>query len=142
MDDKPLLNDQSEFPDDAVLERYLGRAKGAWDSFAAGISEAFPDASLEWRFYNDGKAWLCKLSRKKKTVCWVSVWDKFFRTTFYFTAKNDRDIESLPIAPSLKDAYRACKPIGALKPLTVEVKNKKALDAVFVVAKYKVSVTR
>jgi hypothetical protein len=140
--EKPLLNDPGEFPDDAVLARYLGRAKAAWDSFAAGVGEALPDASLEWHYYNDGKAWLCKVTRKKKTVCWVSVWDKFFKTTFYFTAKNDLDIEGLPIASGLKDAYRAHKPIGALKPLTVEVKNKKALDAVFVLAKYKVGVSR
>ncbi len=140
--EKPRLNDQSEFPDDAVLARHLGRAKGAWDSFAAGVGEALPDASFEWRYYNDGKAWLCKLTRKKKTVCWVSVWDEFFRTTFYFTAKNDGDIEGLPIAPGLKDAYRAHKPIGTLKPLTVEVRNKKALDAVFVLVKYKSGASR
>jgi hypothetical protein len=89
-----------------------------------------------------GKAWLCKLTRKKNTVCWVSVWDKFFKTTFYFTAKNDGEIEGLPIASDLKDAYRAHKPIGSLKPLTVEVRTKKALDAVFVLAKYKVGVSR
>jgi Protein of unknown function (DUF3788) len=139
---KPRLNDQSEFPDDAQLARCLGKAKRAWDSFAAGIGEAVPDASLEWRYYNDGKAWLCKVTRKKKTVCWVSVWDKSFKTTFYFTAKNDLAIEGLPIPSGLKDAYRANAPIGALKPLTVEVRNEKALDAVFVLAKYKVGVSR
>jgi len=137
--ERPLLNDEKEYPDDEVLARHLGKAKPAWDAFATGIPERFDDASLQWRYYNDGKAWLCKCTRKKKTVCWVSVWDKFFKTTFYFTAKSDRDIEALPIAQSLKDSYRAHKPYGTLKPLTIEVKTKKALEPVFVLAKYKSS---
>ena len=100
--DRPLLNDRNEYPDDGVLAAHLGRAKSAWDAFAAGVAARFGDASLEWRYYNDGNAWLCKVVRKKKTVCWVSVWDRFFKTTFYFTAKSDRGIESLPIPSDVK----------------------------------------
>ncbi len=135
--DRPLLNDEHQYPDDHVLEKTLGKAKPAWDAFAAGIGEQVPDASLEWRYYNDGKAWLCKMVRKKKTVCWVSVWDKFFKTTFYFTDKSDRDIQALPIAADLKASFREHKGFGKLKPLTIEVASKKALEPVFVVAKYK-----
>ena len=136
--ERPLLNDQGEYPDDAVLARHLGRAKAAWDAFAAGVASGFPDASLEWRYYNDGKAWLCKVVRKKKTVCWVSVWDKSFRTTFYFTDKNDKEIAALPIAPDLKASYAAADRIGKLKPFTVVVGSKKALEPVFALVKYKI----
>ena len=135
--ERPLLNDKNEYPDDEVLAKHLGRAKLAWDAFAAGVAARFGDASLEWRYYNDGKAWLCKVVRKKKTVCWVSVWDRFFKTTFYFTAKSDRDIESLPIPSDAKDSYRAHESIGKLKPFTIEVRTKKALEVVFVLVKYK-----
>jgi hypothetical protein len=137
--DKPLLNDQNEYPDDEVLAKHLGKAKPVWDAFAAAIADEFGAAALEWRYYNDGKAWLCKFVHKKKTVCWVSIWSRFFKTTFYFTAKNDRDVEALPIASDLKDAYRAHVPIGKLKPLTVEVGTKKALQNVLVLVKYKSS---
>lgn len=136
--ERPLLNDEKEYPGDQVLARHLGKAKPAWDAFAAGVAERLDEASLEWRYYNDGKAWLCKVTRKKKTVCWASVWDKFFKTTFYFTAKCDKDIEALPIASDLKDAYLGHKGFGTLKPLAVKVKTKKDLEPVFVVAKYKI----
>jgi hypothetical protein len=135
--ERPLLNDQAQYPDEAVLAAHLGKAKPAWDAFAASIAAALGQGALEWRYYNDGKAWLCKVVHRKKTVCWVSVWDKFFKTAFYFTAKNDRDIEALPIPAELKARYRAHVPIGKLKPLVVEVKNKKALDAVSVLVTYK-----
>ncbi len=137
--DRPLLNDPKEHPDDEVLAKYLGRSKPAWDAFAAGIASGFADASMEWRYYNDGKAWLCKLTRRKKTVCWISIWDKFFKTTFYFTAKCDKDIAALPIASDLKSWYREQPSIGKLKPLTVEVRAKKTLEDVFELVRYKSS---
>lgn len=135
--DRPLLNDEKQYPDEAVLAKHLGRAKPAWDAFAADMSATFGQDALQWRYYNDGKAWLCKLVHKKKTVCWVSVWDEFFKTAFYFTAKSDQDIEALPISPELKERYRAHAPIGKLKPLVVDVRTKKALGPVSVLARYK-----
>jgi hypothetical protein len=134
--DRPLLNDRNEFPSDEVLARYLGKAKPAWDAFASHVAASLGEHALEWRYYNDGKAWLGKVVHKKKTVCWVSVWDRFFKTTFYFTARCDRDIEALPIQDELKEAYRS-QTVGKLKPLTVPVKTKKALEAVSALLEYK-----
>ncbi len=126
--ERPLLNDKNEFPDDQVLAKHLGKTKSAWDALTAGVAAKFPEASLEW---------LCKLTRKKKTVCWISVWDKSFRISFYFTAKSDKDIENLEISPDAKDSYRTQEPTGKLKPLTIEVRTQKALKDVFVLAEYK-----
>lgn len=135
--DRSPLNDEKQYPDDEVLARHLGKAKPAWDAFRTHVAAGFGESALEWRYYNDGKAWLCKLVHKKKTVCWVSVWDKFFKTAFYFTAKSDQDIDGLPIPVELKEQYRARATIGKLKPLVVEVRTKKALEPVSVLVKYK-----
>jgi hypothetical protein len=134
---KPLLNDKSEYPNDAVLLRYLGRTKAIWDIFVTQISTTFTTMSLEWNFYNDGKSWLCKLVHKKKTMCWISIWENYFKVTFYFTAKNDKDIKSLRIDQACKDNYLSGKCLGKLKPLTIEVKTKKALSDVFELTRYK-----
>lgn len=132
-----LLRDEKEFPSEDVLARHLGKAKVAWDAFTARLALDLSGASLEWRFYKDGKAWLCKLVHKKKTACWVSIWSHAFRTTFYFTAKSDQEIERLPISQELRNTYRAQTSIGKLKPLTVEVRGKKALGDVFTLLGYK-----
>ena len=137
--DRPLLNDPNQIPDDLLLGHHLGRAKAAWDVFTCGIAEGFPDASLEWRYYKDGGAWLCKLTRRKKTVCWISVWDKLFKVAFYVTAKSAADIEHLDIAPELKAAYRTNAATGKLKALRIEVKSKKQLSDLFTLMNYKCS---
>ncbi len=138
--DKPLLNDKQEYPDDAVLSKYLGKSKTIWDAFGKHLSAEFAVMSLEWNFYNDGKAWLCKLVHKKKTVCWISVWDQFFKTTFYFTEKYDKEIAALKIEQVYKENYKASKSFGKLKPLTVEVKTKKSLDSIYELIKFKSSI--
>jgi hypothetical protein len=135
--ERPLLNDKDVYPDDEVLARHLGRAKAAWDGFTAAVSERYPDAALEWRYYTDAKAWLCKFTRKKKTLCWISIWDKHFRTGFYFLPRHDEGVEALPIDPALKTAYREHAGFGTMKPLTIEVRSKKALADVFTVAEFK-----
>jgi hypothetical protein len=132
-----LLNDEHEYPSEDVLARCLGKAKPVWDAFTARLATDFSDATLEWHYYKDGKSWLGKLVRKKKTVCWISIWDQFFKTTFYLTAKSNQDIERLPISRALKTAYRADTPSGKLKPITIEARAPKALDDVFTLVKFK-----
>jgi Protein of unknown function (DUF3788) len=134
---RPILNDKSEYPNDKVLLRHLGKTKAIWDLFVTQISSSFPLMDLEWNFYNDGKSWLCKLIHKKKTVCCISTWENYFKTTFYFTDKNNKDINNLKIDQELKDNYRSDKSIGKLKPLMIKVKTKKALSNVFELIKYK-----
>jgi hypothetical protein len=134
---KPLLNDKLEYPDDEVLGRYLGKSKAIWDLFVTDLSSTFSSMSLEWKYYNDGKAWLCKLVHKKKTVCWISIWDKYFKVTFYFTEKNNKDISTLNIDQVWKDNYITRKSIGRLKPLTIDVKTKKVLAGIYELIKYK-----
>ena len=132
------MNNKDEFPDDKILLKVLDKSKVLWDEWVATSSVDFPSASLEWNYYKDGGAWLGKLVQKKKTVCWISVWDKFFKVSFYFTEKNDKDIKNLRIDQRLKDDYFSNKPVGKLKPLIVEVKTKKVLKDVQEIINYKI----
>jgi hypothetical protein len=135
--EKPLLNDKNEYPDDPVLKRYLGETKLVWDEFLSVIASQFPAMSFGWRFYNDGKAWLCKLTCKKKTMCWISVWDNFFKLSFYFTGKTGANINNLEIDPVLKENFLNSPYFGKLKALTIEVKSREILDSVRVLIDYK-----
>lgn len=135
---KPLLNNKDEFPDDKILLKVLDKSKVLWDEWVTVLSSGFPFVSLEWNYYKDGGSWLGKLVQKKKTVCWISVWDKFFKVSFYFTEKNDKDIKNLRIDQRLKDDYFSHKPVGKLKPLIVEVKTKKVLKDIQEIISYKI----
>jgi hypothetical protein len=127
--EKPCLNDKNEYPNDEVLSRYLGKVKNAWDSFVVFINESHPSFSGEWRYYNDGKSWLYKISKKKKTICWVSVYPNMFRTGFYFADKAEDLIKMSKLKKEYIEQFIHGKKYGKIRGITVEVKKSTDLNA-------------
>ena len=135
--DKPLLNDPAQFPTDELLAELLKKSKLALDIFNKTINDEYPKLTIQWNYYNDGKSWLCKISKQKKTICWISIWNEFFKIVFYFTDKNSSDIQELEIVESLKNSFNTNKNIGKLRPLIVEVSEPSVLESVFILIAYK-----
>ena len=133
-----LLTDPNQPPDKKTLAKSLGSGYKAYEDLMNLITA--PDYSLqpEWRYYNDGKAWLCKVVHKKKTVFWLSVWEGgFFKTAFYFTEKTAAGIDTLDIDETIKKNFWAHKPVGKLLPLVIEVSDKDQLEDLMKIIEYK-----
>jgi hypothetical protein len=127
---QPFLNDPDVFPSDSVLCRPLGRSKPAWDAFMALLKNDYPQMSVDWRYYNDGKTWLCKVTQKAKTIFWVSAWDKFFKISFYFTANAEVAISASTLDPELKYSFLHPKGRCSLRSVTTEVRKKTDLKPI------------
>ena len=121
--DKPVLNNPDQYPDDGVLGSHLGSAKSAWDAFMDMIQKDHPLYTPEWRYYKDGGSWLCKVVKKKTTICWVSVWDGFYQTTFYFGDKAEPLILESDLDQTYKDLFVNGKHYGKIRGITVEVRE-------------------
>ena len=133
-----LLKDPDILPTKEVLEKVLGKKYSVFREFMnTAESEEFK-LKPEWRYYNDGKAWLCKITFRKKTVVWLSVWSDCFKLGFYFTEKSGGRIPGLKIDDSIKEFYLNHKPIGKLKPIVVEVRMKPQLVDINILIKYKI----
>lgn len=120
-----VLSDKNVFPSDQVIEAILGKTVDLWKSFFEMLRSEYPDLQKEWRFYNDGKSWLMKITRKQKTVAWLSVVEGTFRTTFYLPARVSGQVEELRIPDKLKDQYR--NNTKMTKGITVTYSTKKDL---------------
>ena len=103
--EKPVLADPAVYPSEEVLASHLGEARQAFLALGEHVRRAVPDAVEEWNYYADGKSWLFKATRKKKTLFWLSVSDGFFRTTFYIAAKHERSVMESGIPGELKRQY-------------------------------------
>jgi hypothetical protein len=121
------LRDPNTNPDPHTIASALGSSWPAYEKLAGEISGPPFKITFEWRWYNDGKAWLCKATAKGKTVFWLSAWDGYFKTSFYFTEKTGAGIATLEIDPSHKSAFASAKPIGKLIPLTLDIKQEQDL---------------
>ena len=130
--DGQLLRDAAVRPTKEILAEALGKSYPAYAEFVIMIARFGVDA--EWRFYNDGKAWLKKGiykrktargADKEKTVFWLGVWDGFFKVSFYFGEKSREVLSGLPVSAGVKQMIAEAKNIGKLKffPLSFEVRS-------------------
>lgn len=134
---KPILNDPMIEPTPEVLQSVMGDNYENYLLFMTLVSKY--GLIPEWRYYNDGKSWLCKMLHKKKNIFWFSVWSDCFKTTFYFTEKDLENIAALPISEEIKSDFCVQKPIGKLIPMIIEVKNSEPLQDIEAVIGYKLS---
>jgi len=126
--DKPCLNNKNEFPNHEILSRHLGDVKNAWDTFIDILKEQYPAFTGEWRYYNDGKSWLFKITKKKKTVCWVSVYENMFKTAFYFSDKAEDLITKSKLGKKYIDQFINGKRFGRIRAIFVEIKKSTDLN--------------
>ncbi len=127
--EKPCLSNKDEYPDDEVLGRYLGEVKKVWDLFIVFLNENYPSFSWQWRYYNDGKSWLYKLTKKKKTISWISVYSNKFKTTFYFPDKAEDLIKASKLRKEYVDQFVHGKKYGKIRGVTVVIKKPADLNA-------------
>lgn len=134
-----LLREAEIEPTDEVLEKVLG--KEVFEVYRELLKDTSTEFGLghEWRFYKDGKAWLFKATCKKKTIFWLSIWEKFIKTSFYFTEKTRSGIFDLPISGEIKESFSKTESVGKLIPLVFDIEQKKQLNDFRKIVKYKKS---
>ncbi len=128
--ENPVLSDPKTFPSDSVLAAHLGKASSAWKSFLEMLKLDYPSASFEWRYYNDGKSWLGKVTLKNKTLCWVSVWDKYFSCTFYLNDKAEPLVKASALDKATKDAFLASAGKTKFRHIRPEIRKNSDLSSV------------
>jgi len=140
MTENLLLRDPGINPGNEVLENALGKEIfKVYDELIQIVTNEEFDLKPEWNFYKDGKAWLCKVTYKKKTVFWLSIWENCFKTVFYFSEKTRLGVLSLGINEKIIENFVATKTIGKLFPLVLEIDNKSQLEDLLEIIKYKKS---
>lgn len=131
-----ILSNPDVFPGEEVLKEILSeesfyvyiKLMNSLNNSPDGNHATLKDGLIyEWRYYNDGKSWLCKVANKKRTIFWLSVWEGYFKVSFYFTEKHKQGICDLAISDVIKQQFLSAKPVGKLIPLTIDINSIKQL---------------
>jgi len=126
--DQPILNDKNQFPTEEIIYSHIGKSKVLWQSVFEFIHTNHPDFIEQWRYYNDGKSWLLKVTKKAKTIFWLSVIKDSFRMTFYFTDKAEEAINRSSISEELKEKFKNGKRFNKIRGITIIFKYKKDIE--------------
>ena len=119
------LCDADLYPSDDILKKVLGKSYDVYSS----LLELFTTINMiyEWRYYRDGKAWLCKVQYKKRTIVWMSAWKGFIKATIYFPEKYVEDIYGLDLSQKAIEHIKNTGNTGKSKPCIFEMKSSSIL---------------
>ena len=63
-----LLREQEIFSSKEVLKNLLGELYSVLEGLETRLTQDDFALTFDWKYYRDGKSWLCKVSHKKKTA--------------------------------------------------------------------------
>ena len=129
-----LLREQAIFPSKEVLRDALGNVYPVLEDLETRLSENEFALTFEWHYYKDSKGWLCKVCHKKKTIFWLSVWDGFFKTSFFFLERHLEGIAALNIA---ENSFVIEKEWGKMIPLVFNISSQKQISDLLKVIGFK-----
>ncbi len=132
------LRDASIYPDAIVLQDILGDSYEAYCELLTMYNEN--GLEYEWRYYKDGKAWLCKVQKKKKTIVWMSAWKGYMKATIYIQDKYIKELNRLELSEDTKRMILSVKNVGKSKPCMFDIRDTYVLKDFEKVVRYKMLV--
>jgi hypothetical protein len=126
--EKLVLNDRSVIPNDSLIFSILGKNKKHWLKLMESMHTYFPDALGQWNYYNDGKNWLFKMVRKKKTLFWIGILSDTFRITFYFGDKAAPLIEASDLPADIKSEFKNGPRYGKIRAISMRVEKEEQIE--------------
>lgn len=146
--EQQLLRDPSVKPTDDMIVDCLGPAGEVYTKFLEEL-KAYGISLMDWRFYNDGKAWLSKGeykwttargTDKVKPIFWISIWNGFFKISFNFSEMTRAKLLSLPISENTKIMIENVEPNGSKMkfiPVIFDVDHEKQFEDILLVAQFR-----
>lgn len=146
MNEQQLLRNPDIEPTSEVIAEALGDANNAYIKFVEDLKNH--DVQVNWRYYNDGKAWLGKAlykwttvrgTPKEVTAFWLSIWDGFFKVSLYIPEKAREEALNLPLDDEIKEMIENSKQMGKLKffPLVFDLRSDELFNRIYTLINFR-----
>lgn len=148
MDDIQLLKDPLINPTTKIIAAGLGKANNIYLKFLDNLKK-YDISLMDWRYYNDGKAWLSKGeykwttergTKKIKPIFWLSIWNGFFKVSFFFSEKIRNELLALPISSVTKELITSADSMGKTMkflPIIFDISEEKQLADIYILVQFR-----
>ncbi len=115
------LSEEGVVPDEAALRGCLGDAYGAY----LRILDLCEARGLEsgWRYYRDVRSWLCRVTKGKHTIVWMSASEGLLRATVYIPERAAADFAGLDLEPAEKERFARARGARKAIPCTFDIRS-------------------
>ncbi len=104
--DPIVLTDPTVVPNEELVFKLIGNKRLLWKQIAEHLHTNHKEITEAWQFYNDGKCWMFRYLKRKKTICWIGVQEDTFRVGFWLSDKARPVIEQSDLTETVKESYR------------------------------------
>lgn len=129
------LKDKEQFPTPEVLSTILKGSFPAYEQLEKELADA--GTGIEWKYYNDGKAWMGKLMAKKKNLGWLHVYSGFFTVTCFCMEKHLETIAASALPQQVKDQVLGEAFDSKLKPMRIAIRAVEQIADVYKLLDFK-----
>ena len=146
--EQQLLRNPEIRPTSEIIAEGLGETYKTYAIFIKEL-ERYDITLMDWRFYNDGKAWLSKGeykwttprgANKVKPIFWLSIWSGFFKVSFFFGFDIQEELLKLPISQNAKDLICEAKSMGKTMrfiPIVFDISNEAQLSDIYTLSEFR-----
>lgn len=124
------LNDQSVLPNDEIIFSMIGDKELLWKQTLAYLYDNSKDITEEWKYYNDGKSWLFRTLKKKKTLFWIRVVTDTFTIAFWFADRFEPMILQSDLPDCTKVDFQNAKRFGKSRCINIEMADSNDFETV------------
>ncbi|HEY3388458.1 MAG TPA: DUF3788 family protein [Prolixibacteraceae bacterium] len=125
-----VLTDRFTAPTDEFIFSIIGDKKIFWKRIMNYLHENHTDISEVWRYYNDGKCWLFRTLKKKKTIFWVGIIDGTFRVSFYLADNAILLIAQSDLSERIKNEYANTQSSRVGRSITIKINDAEDVENV------------
>lgn len=125
-----ILKDPLVIPTDDLVFSIIGDKSVLWQRIISYLYENHKDISEVWNFYNDGKCWLFRTLKKKKTIFWIGIIEGTFRVSFYLGGKAEPIIVQSELPERIKNDFLNDKSNSKFRSITIKMGDTEDADHV------------
>jgi hypothetical protein len=136
--DSIVLTDPNVHPSEDLIYPIIGENRIYWEQLLDHLYDNHFDITEEWRYYNDGKSWLYRALRKKKTIYWIGIIQDTFRISFLISDKAESLIDASDLSEKIKEGFRNAKKFKIGRYISIEMRSPEDYENVIKLVELKI----
>ena len=122
-----VLSDPDKEPEQELLKKLLADRWFWLNSVLDHARTRRKAITEEWKYYQDARQWLFRITSKKETICWIGILHETFRITFYFSRKYETAIEKSDLPEIIKESWRQTEG-KTFRPVSIKMEQEEDID--------------
>ena len=126
-----ILNDKSVKPNDDIIFSIIGDTELLWKQTFSYLFDNSKDISVNWKYSDCGKYWVCIVLKKKDTIFRLRIFKmNSFSVAFPFGDKLEPIILQSELPYGIKNDFINAKKYNSTRYISIEVEDSTDIDNV------------